>query len=74
MEAVVWWFTCLIVSKYCDIMDGSPPGSSVPGISRQEYWSGLPFPSLRTLPCPGIEPRSPAAQEDSLLPEPPAEE
>ena len=30
------------------------------GFSRQEYWSGLPFPSLRDLPDPGIEPRSPA--------------
>ena len=30
----------------CDPIDGSPPGSSVPGISRQEHWSGLPFPSL----------------------------
>ena len=29
----------------CDPIDGSPPGSSVPGFSRQEYWSGLPFPS-----------------------------
>ena len=29
----------------CDPMDGSPPGSSVPGILQQEHWSGLPFPS-----------------------------
>ena len=29
----------------CDSIDGSPPGSPVPGISRQEHWSGLPFPS-----------------------------
>ena len=29
----------------CDPIDGSPPGSPVPGFSRQEYWSGLPFPS-----------------------------
>ena len=29
----------------CDPTDGSPLGSSVPGFSRQEYWSGLPFPS-----------------------------
>ena len=29
----------------CDPTDGSPPGSSISGISRQEYWSGLPFPS-----------------------------
>ena len=30
------------------------------GFSRQEYWSGLPFPSPGDLPDPGIEPRSPA--------------
>ena len=30
------------------------------GFSRQEYWSGLPFPSPRDLPDPGIEPKSPA--------------
>ena len=35
--------------------------------SRQEYWSGLPFTSPGDLPDPGIEPRSPALQEDSLL-------
>ena len=29
----------------CDPIDGSPPGSPVPGFSRQEHWSGLPFPS-----------------------------
>ena len=34
--------------------------------SRQEYWSGLPFPSPRDLPDPGIKPRSPALQADSL--------
>ena len=28
----------------CDPIDGSPPGSPVPGILRQEHWSGLPFP------------------------------
>ena len=36
------------------------------GFSRQKYWSGLPFPSPRYLPDPGIEPRSPALQADSL--------
>ena len=41
------------------------------GFSRQEYWSGLPFPSLGDLPKPGIEPESPALQADSLLSEPP---
>ena len=34
--------------------------------SKQEYWSGLPFPSLGDLPHPGIKPRSPALQMDSL--------
>ena len=36
------------------------------GISRQEYWNGLSFPLPRDLPNPGIEPRSPAMQADSL--------
>ena len=39
--------------------------------SKQEYWSGLPFPSPGDLPDPGIEPRSPALQADSLPSEPP---
>ena len=39
--------------------------------SRQEYWSGLPFPSPGDLPNPGIEPRSPALQADALTSEPP---
>ena len=41
------------------------------GFSRQEYWSGLPFPSPEDLPNQGIEPRSLALQADSLLSEPP---
>ena len=36
------------------------------GFSRQEYWSGLPFPSAGDFPNPGIEARSPALQADSL--------
>ena len=39
--------------------------------SRQEYWSGFPFPSPGYLPNPGIESRSPAVQADALLSEPP---
>ena len=42
------------------------------GFSRQEHWSGLPFPSQRDLPDPGTEPKSPALQADSSLSEPPA--
>ena len=41
------------------------------GFSRQEYWSGLPFPSPGDLPNPGIEPRSPTLQADALTSEPP---
>ena len=41
------------------------------GFSRQEYWSGLSFPSPGDLRDPRIEPRSPALQADSLLSEPP---
>ena len=41
------------------------------GFSRQEYWSGLPFPSPGDLPDPGIEPVSPALQADALPSEPP---
>ena len=39
--------------------------------SKQEYWSGLAFPTSGDLPDPGIEPRSPALHRDSLLSEPP---
>ena len=56
-------------------MDCSLPGSSIHGIAhsknfRQDYWSGLPFPSPGDLPNPGIKPWSPALQADSLLTEP----
>ena len=40
------------------------------GFSRQDYWSGLPFPSPGDLPHPEIKPRSPALQADSWLSEP----
>ena len=39
--------------------------------SRQEYWSGLPFPSPGDLPDPGVQPGSPASPADSLPAEPP---
>ena len=41
------------------------------GFSRQEYWSGLPFPPAGDLPNPGIKLRSPSLQADSLPSEPP---
>ena len=41
------------------------------GFSRQEYWSGVPFPSPGDLSDPGIEPKSPSFQADALTSEPP---
>ena len=51
-------------------MDCSPLSM---GCSRQEYWSGVPFPSPRDLPDSGVEPRSPTLQADSLPSEPPGQ-
>ena len=60
---------CVLVAQsgltFCDPIDCSLPGSSV-GFFRQEYWSGLPFPSPGDLPDPGINPASAALVEDSL--------
>ena len=63
---------------YSDVSDSlQPHGLLAPQaplsviFSRQEYWSGLPFPSPGHLPDKGIKPRSPALQADSLLSEPP---
>ena len=55
-------------STLCDPVDCGPPGSSVRGLSQAEYWSRLPLPSPGDLPDPGIEPTSPALQEDSFPP------
>ena len=46
-------------------MDCSPEASLSTGFPRQEYWSGLPFPSPRDLPDPEIKPTPPAWQTDS---------
>ena len=42
----------------CDSMDAHPPGFSVRGFSRQEYWSELSCPPPGDLPDPGIKPAS----------------
>ena len=52
-------------------MDCSPPGSSVHGILQARILEWFLFPSLGELPDPGIEPRSPTLQADSLPSEPP---
>ena len=57
--------------RLCDPVDLAHQAPPSMGFSRQEYWSGLPFPSPGDLPDPGIEPRSPALQADALTSEPP---
>ena len=74
------WLNLIPVCGYCvcSVMSDSvtpwtaacqAPTST--GFSRQEYGTGLPFPSPGDLPDPGTKSRSPALQADSLLPEPP---
>ena len=54
----------------CDPVDCSSLALLSVGFPRQDYWSGLPFPSPGDLPNPGIDPGSPALQADSLPFEP----
>ena len=66
---------CSLVASSSVVSDSLQPfASQAPpsmGFSRQECWSGLPFPSPGDLPDPGIEPGSPALQADALPSEPP---
>ena len=55
----------------CDPVDCSLHTPLSMEFSRQEDWSGLPFPSPGDRPDPGIEPESPASQAESLLSESP---
>ena len=60
---------CAQSCPLCNPVDCSPPGPLSMDSSRQEHWSGLPFPPPGHLPNPGTEPVSPAAaalQADSL--------
>ena len=61
-----WW----LVAKSCLPVGSRLPGSSVHGISSQEYWSGLPFPSPEDLLDLGIKPAAPTFQVDSSLRDP----
>ena len=62
-----------VCSTLCNPVDCSPPGSSLRRILQAEIleWGAIPF--SRALSDPGIEPRHPALQADSLLSEPPGE-
>ena len=65
---------CVLVTQMCLFVTPQIIAHQAPvfmEFSRQEYWSGLPFPSPGDLPDPGIEPRSPTLQADSLLSGPP---
>ena len=69
---------CVCVCVICSVVSDSATSWIVAhqallsmDFSREEYWSGLPFPSPGDLPNPGTEPQSPALQADSLLTKPP---
>ena len=69
--------TCEVKWSHSVVSDSATPWTTAyqapPSMefSRQEYWSGLPFPSPGDLPDSGIEPGSPAVQADALSSEPP---
>ena len=72
---ISWWCGCLSVAKLClTLCDPWTVARQAPlsmGFPRQEYWSGLPFPSSGDLPEPGIEPVSPALADGFFITEPP---
>ena len=65
-----WMLACVLVTQscltLCDPLNCSPKAPLVMGFSRQEYWSGSPFPSPGDLPNSGIKSRCPTLQADSL--------
>ena len=63
--------SCSVCLTPCDSMDCSPPGSSVHGILKARILEWVAICFSRASPDPGIEPRSPALQADSLPAEPP---
>ena len=66
-----WKWSCSVMSDSATpwtVTSQAPPSM---GFSRQEYWSGWPFPPPGDLPNPGIEPRFPALEADTLPSEPP---
>ena len=66
-ESRAFLYTCALMPNLTSAMELAPLPM---GFTRQEYWSGLPFPSPGDLLNPGIEPRSLALQTDSSESEP----
>ena len=64
------FFSCQVVPNSVTLWTVAYQAPLSMGFLRQVYRSGLPFPSLGYLPNPGIEPRSPTLQVDSLPAEP----
>ena len=60
------WSVASVMSDSATLRTVAQQAPLFMGFSRQEYWSGLPFPSPEDLPDPGIEPVSPALHADSL--------
>ena len=71
MCLTLWDLVAQWLLTLCDSMQLACQASLSMGVSRQEYWSGLSCHPQGDLPNPGIQPRSPALQADSLLTEPP---
>ena len=70
-ESKVKSFSCVqLFATPWTVAHQAPPSV---GFSRQEYWSGLPFPPAGDLPNSGMEPRSPALEAGALTSEPPGE-
>ena len=57
----IYVFSCSVVSNTVTPWTAACQASLTMRFSRQEYWSGLPFPSSGDLPNPGIEPASPVS-------------
>ena len=69
---MVGWLVGLVTKSYPTLATPRTVACQAPrplAFSRQEHWNGLPFPSPKDLPDPGIEPGSPALQADALLTE-----
>ena len=69
MSVSICYFDGLVAKSCATLATPWTVGHQAPlsmGFSRQEYWSGFPFPSPGNFPNPGIKPGSPALQADSL--------